>query len=184
MRRRLTEEEHRLWAGAMRSVQPLRPGSRRTNARADAAVDAGEGLVASPPDHLREASRPARAGPAPMPNLAPLPRREKQRLARGRSTIEARLDLHGMTQAQAHAALLRFVQNAQAQGARFVLVITGTGARGIAGERGVLRRQVPLWFELPEFRRYVLGFESAHIGHGGEGALYVRIRRGKSAPGQ
>ncbi|MEZ5788473.1 MAG: Smr/MutS family protein [Xanthobacteraceae bacterium] len=179
MRRKLTAEEHRLWAGAMRSVRPLQPGSRRASVGADAAV-AEEGRVVAPPDHLREASRPGRAGPAPTPKLAPLPRRERQRLARGRSAIEARLDLHGMTQAQAHAALLRFVQNAQAQDARFVLVITGTGARGSAGERGVLRRQVPLWFELPEFRRYVVGFESAHIGHGGEGALYVRIRRGKS----
>jgi DNA-nicking Smr family endonuclease len=88
-----------------------------------------------------------------------------------------------MTQTQAHAALLRFVQRAQAQGARFVLVITGTGTRGSPNERGVLRRQVPLWFELPEFRRYVLGFESAHVGHGGEGALYVRIRRGKRFEG-
>jgi DNA-nicking Smr family endonuclease len=115
--------------------------------------------------------------------LAPLPRREKQRLARGVSAIDARIDLHGMTQVQAHAALLRFVQRAQAQEARFVLVITGTGTRGGAGERGVLRRQVPLWLELTEFRRYVLGFESAHIGHGGEGALYVRIRRGKRFAG-
>jgi len=43
--------------------------------------------------------------------------------------------------------------------------------------RGVLRRQVPLWLALPELRRYVIGFEDAHVGHGGEGALYVRVRR-------
>jgi DNA-nicking Smr family endonuclease len=78
-----------------------------------------------------------------------------------------------MTQAQAHAALSRFLLAAQAGGARFVLVITGKGDTG----RGVLRRQVPLWLELPDFRDQVLGFEAANLGHGGEGALYVRIRR-------
>lgn len=179
MRRKLTDEEQRLWTVATRAVAPLRPGWKQAGSAKDQSVRGGEGEgpVAVPP---REASRPARAGATTIaPALAPLPRREKQRLARGTSAIEARLDLHGMTQVQAHTALLGFVQRAQAQGARFVLVITGTGTRGGPGDRGVLRRQVPLWFELPEFRRFVLGFESAHVGHGGEGALYVRIRRSK-----
>jgi DNA-nicking Smr family endonuclease len=114
---------------------------------------------------------------------AGLDRRARQRLARGVDPIEARLDLHGHTQAAARAALLRFVQQAQADGSRFTLVITGKGARtGEAGERGVLRRQVPLWLALPEFRSYVVGFEDAHAGHGGAGALYVRIRRQRSLP--
>ena len=64
---------------------------------------------------------------------------------------------------------------------RFVLVITGKGTREDGGERGVLKRQVPLWLRLPEFRGYVVGVEDAHIGHGGEGALYVQIRRQRSA---
>lgn len=184
MRRRLTEEEHRLWAGATRAVQPLRPARRHEGGRADPRRAAEEGLVTSSPgaNGASEAGRPAHAGPPPKPSeppLAPLPRRDRQRLVRGRAAIEARLDLHGMTQAQAHAALLRFVRNAQEEGVRFVLVITGTGTRVGTGERGVLRRQVPLWLELPEFRRYVVGFENAHIGHGGEGALYVRVRRGR-----
>lgn len=63
-----------------------------------------------------------------------------------------------------------------ARNARLVLVITGKGARG-EGERGVLKRQVPHWLALPEFRTLVVGFENAHITHGGEGALYVRLRR-------
>ena len=88
------------------------------------------------------------------------------------------IDLHGKTQREAHAALVRFLRRAQREGARFVLVITGKGVRGSAdGERGVLRRQVPLWLQLPELRAYVVGFEAAHVGHGGEGALYVRIRK-------
>jgi DNA-nicking Smr family endonuclease len=60
-----------------------------------------------------------------------------------------------------------------------VLVITGKGKMGAESERGVLRRQVPQWLSLPEFRSLVVGFEEAHIGHGGEGALYVRVRRAR-----
>jgi DNA-nicking Smr family endonuclease len=128
------------------------------------------------------------AGPAPhvaaspkSPPLASLDRRLKQRVARGREPIEARLDLHGMTQAQAHTELLRFLRRAQADGIRTVLVVTGKGLRsrdhGQDHERGVLRRQVPMWLALPEFRLLVVGFDAAHVGHGGEGALYVRLRR-------
>jgi len=116
-----------------------------------------------------------------VPPLAPLGRRLKQRVARGREPIDASLDLHGLTQRQAHAELLRFLRRAQADGAKIVLVVTGKGGiregREAGAERGVLRRQVPQWLSLPEFRLLVVGFEDAHIGHGGEGALYVRLRR-------
>jgi DNA-nicking Smr family endonuclease len=111
--------------------------------------------------------------------LVPLGRRERSRLSRGRSDIDARLDLHGMTQLRAHRALLSFLQRAHYDGLTFVLVITGKGSVADP-ERGVLRRQVPQWLSLPEFRSLVVGFEQAHIGHGGEGALYVRIRRARS----
>ena len=125
--------------------------------------------------------------PPKSPPLAPLDRRLKQRVARGREPIEARLDLHGMTQKQAHGALLRFLRRAQADGAKTVLVVTGKGSasRSRSGEhdddreRGVLRRQVPMWLALPEFRLLVVGFDDAHVGHGGEGALYVRLRRAR-----
>jgi DNA-nicking Smr family endonuclease len=107
----------------------------------------------------------------------PLGRRMKQRVARGNETIDARLDLHGFTQSEAHSALLRFLRSAHDRDARLVLVITGKG-RG--GEMGVLRRQVPQWLALPEFRALVVGFEDASIRHGGEGALYVRVRRSRN----
>jgi DNA-nicking Smr family endonuclease len=100
----------------------------------------------------------------------------KQRVARGKEPIDARLDLHGFTQHEAHAALLRFLRSAHDRDARTVLVITGKG-RG--GEVGVLRRQVPQWLALPEFRALVVGFEDAHVTHGGEGALYVRVKRAR-----
>jgi DNA-nicking Smr family endonuclease len=109
---------------------------------------------------------------------AGIERREKSRLARGHREIDARLDLHGMTQARANRALLSFLQRAQADGFRYVLIITGKGKVSPEGERGVLRRQVPEWFALAEFRVLVTGYEEAAIGHGGAGALYVRVRRG------
>jgi DNA-nicking Smr family endonuclease len=112
------------------------------------------------------------------PTLSPLGRRLRQRVARGREAIEGRIDLHGLTQAQAHSALLHFLRDAGAREARLVLVITGKGARD--GQRGVLKRQVPQWLATPEFRAFVVGFEDAHVAHGGEGALYVKIRRTRS----
>jgi len=84
-----------------------------------------------------------------------------------------------MTRVRAHRALLGFLQRAHHDGLTFVLVITGKGAPRADAERGVLRRQVPEWLSLPEFRTLVVGFEEAHVGHGGEGALYVRIRRAR-----
>jgi DNA-nicking Smr family endonuclease len=123
----------------------------------------------------------ARSAPTrPAPQLEPFDRRLRQRLAGGTAPIDARIDLHGKTQSAAYGQLLSFLRRAQTEGAKFVLVITGKGARDDGSERGVLKRQVPHWLELPEFRGYVVGFERAHAGHGGAGALYVRIRRQKS----
>ena len=168
-RRVLSSEERVLWTSVTKAVAPLRPPAPHA-ADADAANDANDITAPAPP---RQAPPPAAASPPP---LAPLGRRLKQRVARGREAIEARLDLHGLTQAQAHSALLRFLRGAHARDARLVLVITGKGAAGDSG-RGVLRRHVPQWLGLPEFRALVVGFEDAHAAHGGAGALYVRLRR-------
>jgi DNA-nicking Smr family endonuclease len=183
-RRRLSEEELTLWGRITRSVMPLR--RRPLLAESGETVAASTKAKAVPSARTLHATRSAttvsKPVPKPAPSLEPLGRRQKQRLARGTLDIEARIDLHGKTQSQAHAALLRFLQAAQRDGAKFVLVITGKGARAQDehGERGVLKRQVPLWLKLPEFRAYVVGFEDAHIGHGGEGALYLRLRRARA----
>lgn len=173
-RRQLSDEEQALWSGFVRSIAPLR---NTKNADEPAATD-----KTAAPEFAKAADvSPPPARPAKMPPFAPLGRRLKQRVARGREPIDARIDLHGMTQAQAHAALLRFLQRSQDDGARMVLVVTGKGSgrgeRDPAAARGVLKRQVPLWFSLPAFRSLIVGFEDAHIGHGGQGALYVRLRR-------
>jgi len=179
-KRDLSEEERMLWDGVARLTKPLRKKPR--DAKPEAASPEKEGRVAAKsvalPKSVPPASIPRTQKPA-VPPLAPLGRRERSQLSRGRKEIEARLDLHGMTQTRAHRALSGFLQRAHSDGLTFVLVITGKGKMGIESERGVLRRQVPQWLGQPEFRALVVGFEEAHIGHGGEGALYVRIRRSK-----
>jgi DNA-nicking Smr family endonuclease len=175
-KRRLSYEERVLWATVTKAIEPLREG-------ATLAPDAGDEAVAESDKPTPRAARPAKTTtvpplappkPSPPPPLTPLSRRMKRGVVSGKHEIDARLDLHGLTQSEAHADLLRFLRNVHARDARLVLVITGKG-RG--GEPGVLRRQVPQWLGLPEFRAFVIGFEDAHIAHGGEGALYVRVRR-------
>jgi DNA-nicking Smr family endonuclease len=177
-RRRLSDDERTLWRSIARSIKPLRPRQP---------IDAAEDVEhpqspASAPVHTAKRHEPATRTKTPPP-LTPFDRRLKQRVARGRDAIEARIDLHGMTQSQAHTALLRFLRRAQADGAKVALVVTGKGGgkllRDGSGEQGVLRRQVPMWLSLPEFRPFIVGFEEAHVSHGGQGALYIRLRRHK-----
>jgi DNA-nicking Smr family endonuclease len=182
--RRLSDDEKKLWSAVARSVRPLkvRPATEEPIlAEPDRSPEPpvppkARTVVPAPP-----ASKPA-APPAPVP----LGRRMRQRIGRGTEPIDRRIDLHGMTQGQAYEALAGFLRAAQASGAKLVLVITGKGIaasvradRDPFAERGVLKRQVPLWLKQAEFRDFVLGFEGAGIGHGGEGALYVRLRRGR-----
>ncbi|KAF0113185.1 MAG: hypothetical protein FD149_2215 [Rhodospirillaceae bacterium] len=105
-----------------------------------------------------------------------LDRRTAIRFRRGRLPLDDRLDLHGLGQAQAHTALRRFVVGAWQSGSRAVLVITGKGSRTDGGI-GVLRTAVPLWLNEPDLRPKVVSFRHAQPRDGGEGALYLLIRR-------
>jgi DNA-nicking Smr family endonuclease len=179
-KRGLSAEEHALWESVATQVKPLRKRHRV----AKPPVVSPEVEEKAAPKAVASQTQPTPAPiiapprPAPPP-LAPIGRRERSHLSRGRKEIDARLDLHGMTQTRAHRALFGFLQRAHHDGLTFVLVITGKGKLGAGSERGVLRRQVPEWLSLPEFRTLVVGFEEAGIGHGGEGALYVRVRRSR-----
>ena len=183
-RRRLSDDERTLWSRVTRTIPPLKR-ARLKSEPDDADVARPRTKLAPakapPKSSIQHATKSAPPAPKPVPVLAPLDRRQKKRLARGTEPIDARIDLHGRTQAQAHVALLQFLRRAQGEGAKYVLVITGKGRMSASDgsrETGVLKRQVPQWLRLPEFRAYVIGFEDAHVGHGGEGALYVRVRRG------
>jgi DNA-nicking Smr family endonuclease len=178
-RRQLTADERALWTTVTRSVAPLRSIKSAESDVEDRGVPAGAPPPA--PAVSPRSKAPTRLAQSTQAPLAPLGRRLRQRVARGSEPLDARIDLHGLTQEAAHHALRRFLRRAQADGAKLILVITGKGARAQAfGEdRGVLRRLVPQWLRLPEFRSIVVGFEPAHVSHGGEGALYVRIRRAR-----
>lgn len=181
-RRGLTYEDRVLWTTVAQSIKPLRAETKNI---ADDSGDDAPAPTKPPVKHPPKFIKPVKpqqfvAPPVATKLVAPpmesLTRRMKSRVAKGRHAIDARIDLHGFTQHEAHAALSRFLRNAVERDARLVLVITGKG-RG--GEIGVLRRQVPQWLGLPEFRALVVGFEDAAIAHGGEGALYVRLKRGR-----
>ncbi|NVN85909.1 MAG: Smr/MutS family protein [Rhodopseudomonas sp.] len=184
-KRGLSEEERALWEQVARQIKPLRKKQRVVRPASAAPAEpievAAKPAATAKPHPVKRIVKPLKAPtPTPPPALAPLGRRERSHLSRGRKDIEARIDLHGMTQSRAHHALFAFLQRASGDGLTFVLVITGKGRSvGPDSERGVLRRQVPHWLGLPEFRALVVGFEEAHIGHGGEGALYVRVRRAR-----
>jgi len=163
-----------LWREAMRGVAPLR------GRPAPAPVPA-----APAPATTADASPPPRPTPSPLPPLsrhAGLDRASAQRLRRGLYPIEARLDLHGMTQSQAHRALAAFLHASRTAGRRCVLVITGNGRRadGIGG--GILKGAVPRWLDEAEFRHQVLAVAAARPRDGGGGAIYLLLRRQRVSP--
>ncbi len=187
-RRGLTDDERTLWDSVAKQAKPLRKSAARKKAEIEARISdklAEEAPRKAPPKSV--SGKPVvapvvkvKVSPPPPPPLATLTRRERGRIARGKKEIDARLDLHGKTLTQAHGILKRFLTRAQADGAALVLVITGKGRTTSEGrESGALRREVPEWLSQPDFRVLVTGFEEAHIGHGGEGALYVRVRRAR-----
>jgi DNA-nicking Smr family endonuclease len=174
--RRLSDEEIALWTEVARSV------SRRRGASLPMASKPLAPKSPAPPNAEAAATpEPRRAKPGALP-LAPIERRLKRELARGRGAIDGAIDLHGMTQAEAHQALRGFLRHSQTRGARLVIVVTGKGGpldepAPWGQERGVLRRLAPHWLREPDLRPIVLGFEEAGRAHGGSGALYVRLRR-------
>jgi DNA-nicking Smr family endonuclease len=126
------------------------------------------------------------------PPLAEFERRKARQIASGKVEVEARVDLHGLRQRDAHARLRAFLADAYARGLKTVLVITGKGGEEpadrlgeLAGERqrGVLRRNVPHWLAEPELRAIVLSVTQAGVRHGGAGALYVQLRKGTRSAG-
>ncbi len=181
--RRLSDEEIALWTEVARGV------ARRRGATLPAPPKSAAGDPAPVPSQIAAEAPPSRQAKPSAPPLAPIERRLKRELGRGRGAIDAALDLHGLTQAEAHQALRGFLRRSQSRGARLVIIVTGKGGpldepAPWTQERGVLRRLTPHWLREPDLRAVVLGFEEAGRAHGGSGALYVRLRRLKAAPVQ
>jgi len=176
----LSPDDRRIWARVAGSVTPRKPKK--------AALIIPGAAVVDPPaaPHPKGAVKPRSAPPAWSPPVAAAPDRPRghpeeleprrqRRLSRERDPIEARVDLHGYGRFQAQDALTAFLMGAQARGYRSVLVVTGQGRRG---GTGVIRASVHEWLQAPALRGVVSGFAAAARHHGGDGALYVTIRRG------
>ena len=196
----LNKDDADLWSYTARSLEPLRRAKPRVTAgvpdtrTADSARPL-RSTPASPLEPTRRAHRERAAAPVPSathtrkdpPPLAEPDRRRVRKIATGQHEIEARLDLHGLRQSDAHRRLARFLHDAQSAGLSMVLVITGKGsarkpADDASGsyareESGIIRRAVPLWLGEPGLRALVVSFTSAHPRHGGSGALYIHIRK-------
>lgn len=168
-------EERALWRAAMHGVRPLAKHVGAARAEPPAAD-------APPPKAAKPARRPVPPPPiAQLPDLAPgvapgVDRRSAERLRRGERRIDARLDLHGMTQDEAHRALDAFLDRAERAEWRCVLVITGKGRPG-TGAGGVLRAAVPRWLNEAPNRARLLAIAAARPKDGGAGALYLLLRR-------
>jgi DNA-nicking Smr family endonuclease len=192
----LAPEDRILWEKVVRSITPLKPlyqpHGKRSLKQDRPAVEAmmAEDLTAESAWSDATASiSPMVPAQKPVPDAPPsnveatkkqaqpqpLDAATTRKIARGQLQIEARIDLHGMTQDEAHGLLLGFVERAAKRQVRTLLVITGKG-KSLHSE-GVLRRAVPLWLKQPAFARHISGYSDAALGHGGSGALYVRMRR-------
>jgi DNA-nicking Smr family endonuclease len=189
--RGLGSDERALWDKVAASARPMRP--RRPAAPAPepavkcypappkpVTADFRIGEIARPLAAVHDLVTPIKERPSTQPLR--MGRRTHQQLTRGKLAPEARIDLHGMTLAEAHPALIRFVLSAHGAGKRLILVITGKGRRGedrgpIPQRVGVLRHQVPHWLTQPPLGALVLQIAPAHLKHGGGGAWYVYLRR-------
>ena len=188
-KRGLTPEERELWGRVASSARPIRPVHVP-------AAESGQKPKPTHPKpqpsdfHIGQMARPMTAAhdlvPALEERLAAQPvridRRTHQQMTRGKLRPEARIDLHGMTLAEAHPELIRFVLKAHGDAKRLVLVITGKGKRSddhgpIPQRVGVLRHQVPHWLTQPPLGALVLQVTPAHLKHGGGGAFYVYLKR-------
>jgi len=158
-------KDRSLWAEAVRDVRPL-PG------RSAPVLPSAPNLPSCAPETPAFVPAP---DPPPIERFAGIDRANAERLKRGQHPIEARLDLHGLTQSEAHHALIGFIEGSYRAGRRCVLVITGRGL-GADGP-GVLKSAVPRWLSEAGLRRRILAVAGAQPRHGGAGALYLLLRR-------
>lgn len=184
MKRRLTPEEQALWDHVAAGVTPRR---RRTVSKPKVLVE--DAVAAPKTPAARRKAVAVKPLPAPEPSSAfvaaadpfATPRldgKRTRRFLKGELVIEGRIDLHGLTLDLAHKALAGFLTQARGRGHRMVLVITGKGA----GKGGALKRLVPMWLGGPPFATMIAGLAAAQPHHGGEGALYLYLRRKRDAP--
>ena len=170
MKRPLKPEERHIWGMVAATVHPL-PG--RATPKAETADALPAPTMAEVAARIAPPAAPGRNRPKPRPDLDAIEPRRKHRIAKERDPIGARLDLHGLDQDRARGVLERFLVRAWDEGFRAVLVITGKGVQG----DGILKRRTPEWLAAPHLAHIVAGISDAARHHGGEGALYVALKR-------
>jgi len=190
-RKPLSDEDQKLWEMVTQSTKPLHAASYAPPAP-KAPPKRPKAKIAHPikPFKLNGRQEPRLRFDLAVDPMQPLSRvsqaldkRTHDRLRKGKKSPEARIDLHGMTAAQAHGALRSFILSSHARGLRLVLVITGKGNTtreevGIMPTRnGVLRHALPQWLGAPDMHPMILQISSAHIRHGGGGAYYVYLKK-------
>lgn len=188
-RRPLRPEEEELWKAVARTAKPMHaPVFRPKGPEVPAEFPASPVVAHDPPRiaPFRLGEKPAVPRPqtAPIAGGVQMDAKAFGKLTRGKLAPEARIDLHGMTLAEAHPELIRFILNAHSTGFRLVLVITGKGKPGtdfgpMPRRTGIIRQQVPHWLRQPPCGQAILQVTEAHLRHGGSGALYVYLRRSR-----
>jgi DNA-nicking Smr family endonuclease len=177
--RKPSADEQALFREAMQGTKPI---ARRKRVVTLALPAGPESADVKSPATKPKAAPVVRPAPLPTPKekpalnpgrIADLDKRTGERFKRGEMAIDAKIDLHGLTQVEAHDRLQGFLAKAASGGKRCVLVVTGKGAGGW----GVLRDAVPRWLNEPALRRHLLAFAQAQSRHGGAGALYLLLKR-------
>ena len=177
----LNPEDLKIWRHVTRSVSPLQGMTFRHPVDDDAADDHGppgpKAAAALIPETIsRVQQRPVTPPPLAMGSTADIDRRTAQRFTRGEMAVDGRIDLHGLTLDQAHAALSAFVRGAHARGARCLVVVTGKGKGGSIGK---IRTETPHWLNQTPLRSLILAVSEARHRDGGTGALYVLLKRAR-----
>jgi len=176
---KLSDEDRIIWTKVARTAQPLKGKAPLPDDEPQPDASATLEMLLAEGPALRPEAAPRRPERRVRPGPHPFDQQTRDKLAKGRLQIDARVDLHGMTQGEAHGLLLSFLHRAYASGLRYVLVITGKGAS--FGGEGVLKRAVPAWLSTPPFRPLVGSHDVAARQHGGAGAIYIRLRRRNEA---
>ena len=183
-RRPISDEERALWQMIAKTATPLKRRRKSEPKPLPAPAEKPAAKIAKPKTKAPSPKAPAPVVPSPSRphelshgKSIGIDKRQAERFRRGKTPIEGKIDLHGRTQQEAHDDLHHFLARAHASGKRMVLVITGKGITG--SKSGVLKENVPRWLNEPSLRRHVLAFDYAEPQHGGEGALYVLLKRKK-----
>jgi DNA-nicking Smr family endonuclease len=155
-RRTTSEDERKLFEQVFKEGRPIKPVTLKTTAKKKASSSGPSGVNGATQDRLRK----------------------------GLIEPDASIDLHGMTQVAAHRTLFTWLTGAHRRGLRLVLVVTGKGnprndesASWMSSPHGVLKQMVPRWLNEPELAALIAHARPAHVKHGGDGALYVYLRK-------